>query len=413
MAGLDRKRAGQLMAEAGIDAVIFLSPEGFLYATGASPGVATMWRRAGAVAALVPADAGLSEAAVVSDLFAPGFRRASHVTDVRESPIWVETANLDGADPTLAPEEMVAAAWRAAGRPEGFARPETFDPALCYRHLADILRERGLDGARIGFEAAAISARDVGAFRAVLDRVDLIDASDLIARLRMVKTPAEIAHLRLAVEIAETGIRALQAAIEPGISRDALADAWTAAVRAHRDGGRLSGAWEYVSVGKNPWGGNATVRPGDLIKVDVGCLVNGYTSDTGRTFVLGAPDATQARLFDALMQGFLAGADLLRPGVALSRVHRATLAAIRGAGFPGYTRGHFGHGLGAGPGSEEWPFISARSEVVLEPGMVMAFECPWYIDGLGGMIIENQVLITEGGHETINALPLDLVRIPA
>ena len=70
-------------------------------------------------------------------------------------------------------------------------------------------------------------------------------------------------------------------------------------------------------------------------------------------------------------------------------------------------------GLGAGLGSEEWPFISARSEVVLEPGMVMAFECPWYIDGLGGMIIENQVLITEGGHETMNALPLDLVRVPA
>ena len=90
-----------------------------------------------------------------------------------------------------------------------------------------------------------------------------------------------------------------------------------------------------------------------------------------------------------------------------------SLAAIRAAGFPGYSRGHFGHGLGAGLGSEEWPFISARSDVVLEPGMVMAFECPWYIDGLGGMIIENQLLITETGHEMMNDLPLDLVRIPA
>ncbi|NNF23458.1 MAG: aminopeptidase P family protein [Rhodobacteraceae bacterium] len=413
MAGLDRKRAGQLMADAAIDAVIFLSPESFLYATGASPGVATMWRRAGAVAALVPADAGQTEAAVVSDLFAPTFRRTSHLTDVRESPIWVETANLEDADPDLSPEEAVARVWRSAGRPDGFQRPETFDPLLCYRHLADILSERALDGARIGFEASAISARDIGAFKAALGNADLVDASDLIARLKMVKTKDEIAHLRLAVGIAETGIRALRAAIEPGTTRDALADVWKSAIQGHKDSGALSGAWEYVSVGKNPWGGNATVHPGDLIKVDVGCLVNGYTSDTGRTFVVGAPSPTQDRLFDALMRGFLAGSELLRPGVPLAEVHGATLAAIRAAGFPGYTRGHFGHGVGAGLGSEEWPFISAQSEAILEPGMVMALECPWYVDGLGGMIIENQMLITETGHEMMNTLPLELVRIPA
>ena len=400
------------MAEARIDALILLSPESFLYATGAAPGVATMWRKAGAVAALVPADPALPEAAVVSDLFAPAFRRASHVTDLRESPIWVETTNLEQTDPGLSPEEATARAWAASGRPEGFQRPETFDPQTCYRHLSDILTERGLAGARIGFEASAISARDVDAFRTALDHVTLVDASDLIARLKMVKSETEIAHLRLAVQIAETGIRALQAAIQPGKTRDALARVWTTAVQSHPDSHALSGTWEYVSVGTNPWGGNATVQPQDLVKIDVGCLVNGYTSDTGRTFVVGAPTPAQTRLFDALMQGFGTGADLFRPGAALSDIHKATQDAIRAAGFPGYSRGHFGHGLGAGLGSEEWPFVSAQSDVILEPGMVMAFECPWYIDGLGGMIIENQLLITETGHEMMNTLPLDLVRIP-
>ncbi len=413
MAGLDRKRAGQLMADAAIDAVIFLSPESFLYATGALPGVATMWRRAGAVAVLVPADAGQKEAAVVSDLFAPAFRRTSHVTDVRESPIWVETAKIEDTDRNLSPEETLAQAWHSAGRREGFQRPETFDPVLCYHHLADILSERGLDGGRIGFEASAISARDVGAFKAALGNANLVDASELIARLKMVKTRDEIAHLRLAVEIAETGIQALRAVIEPGTTRDALANVWKNAIRGHKDSGSLSGAWEYVSVGKDPWGGNATVRAGDLIKVDVGCVVNGYTSDTGRTFVVGAPSPTQTGLFDALMQDFTAGSHLLRPGEPLSVVHGVTLAAIRAAGFPGYSRGHFGHGLGAGLGSEEWPFISAQSDVILEPGMVMAFECPWYVDGLGGMIIENQLLITRTGHEMMNTLPIGLERIPA
>ena len=77
MAHLDRKRAQRLMGEAGIDALVLFSPEAFRHATGASAGVATMWRRAGAVAVLVPADPGLPETAVVSDLFAPGFRQAS------------------------------------------------------------------------------------------------------------------------------------------------------------------------------------------------------------------------------------------------------------------------------------------------------------------------------------------------
>lgn len=400
------------MAEAGLDAIILLSPESFRYATGALPGVATMWRKAGAVAVLVPADATSEEAAVVSDLFARSFRNTSHITDVRESPIWVETTSLEAVDPALPPEEAVAMAWHSSGRPGGFQRPETFDPMNCYRHLADILSERGLGRARIGFEASAISARDVGAFQVALGNVDLVDASDLIARLKMVKTADEIAHLRLSVEIAESGIRAVQEAIQPGVTRNALADAWKMSIENHSESNALSGSWEYISVGKNPWGGNAVAAPGDLIKVDVGCLVNGYTSDTGRTFVLGMPCERQTRLFDALMDGFMAGSDLLRPGVSLSEVYRATLAGIRGAGFPGYSRGHFGHGLGAGLGSEEWPFISARSDVISEPGMVMAFECPWYVDGLGGMIIENQLLITETGHEMMNRLPLDLVRIP-
>lgn len=400
------------MAEAAVDAIILLSPESFRYATGAPPGVATMWRRAGAVAVLVPADETLEEAAIVSDLFAPSFRKTSHITDVRESPIWVETANLDNVNLDDAPEVAVEKAWNASGRSADFRRPETFDPVLCYRHLSDVLKERGLGRSRIGFEASAISARDYGAFKTVLGHVDLVDASDLIARLKMVKTAEEIAHLRTAVEIAEAGIVALRDAIQPGVTRHALADAWNSSVRNHGNSSALSGTWEYVSVGKNPWGGNAAVSPGDLIKVDVGCVVNDYTSDTGRTFVLGTPTTAQARLFDALMQGFVAGSELLRPGISLSDVHHATLSAIRAAGFPGYTRGHFGHGLGAGLGSEEWPFISAQADIILEPGMVMAFECPWYVDGLGGMIIENQVLITDAGHEMMNHLPLDLVRIP-
>ena len=411
MAHLDRQRASRLMSQAGIDALILFSPESFSYATGTAPGVATMWRQAGAVAVMVPLDSNMPETAIVSDLFAKQFLKNSHIKDVRESPIWVETTNIDHLDPDQAPESLIRSAWQGAGRSQGFERPTTFDPQICFRHLADALSERGLSKKTIGFEASAISMLDFPKLKEAFGNVDLVDATKVVARLKMVKSASEIACLRQAVKIAEIGIRAVHDAIAQDVTRDQLAAVWSAAIKRHPDQAALSGSWDYISVGPDPWGANASAQPGDLIKVDVGCLVDGYTSDSGRTYVLGPPEKLKIRLHEALKQGFIAGSALLRPGIALAQVHRATQNAIREAGFHGYTRGHFGHGLGAGLGSEEWPFIAADATVVFEPGMVMAFECPWYIDGLGGMIIENQLLITETGHEMMNALPLDLVEV--
>ncbi|MFP5508380.1 MAG: M24 family metallopeptidase [Alphaproteobacteria bacterium] len=406
---LDRARAQTLMAEAGIDALILLSPEAFRYATGAPAGVATMWRRAGAVAALVPADAGLPEMAVASDLFAPTFRAASHITDLRESPIWVEALEAEGFDIHAPAAPQIAA--RRAAHPGPAARPSTFEASRTYAHLREALAERGLSQARIGIEMGAVSAEDWPQMQQALVGLTLVDATRLIQRLRAIKAPAEVARLRQAVTLAETGIRAVQAAIRPGISRDALAGVWSDTIRAQSAGQNLTSAWEYISVGRNPWGGNAVAQPGDLIKVDVGCLIDGYTSDTGRTFVLGQPPRAAADIHEALLAGFNAGFACLTPGTPLSEVHRITTQAIRAHGFDSYARGHFGHGLGTGPGSEEWPFIAADSAEVVTPGMVLAFECPWYITGLGGFIIEDQVEITPDGPVSMNSLSRALLAI--
>ena len=401
------------MVDGNLDALILLSPESFYYASGASAGVATMWRKAGAVAVLVPAGADEPEFAVVSDLFAEQFRRSSHISDVRESPIWVETTTLNSIDTSIPASTLIANAWASTGRNQGFNRPATFDPRICYQHLSDALTAAGLSGGRIGFEASALTMADYELFQSALSKAELIDASDLIARLKMIKSAPEINNLRQAVQLAECGIHAVQNAICVGVTRDDLATSWQDAIAQHQQNIALTGAWEYISVGPDPWGGNRVAQTGDLVKVDVGCLVDGYTSDSGRTFVIGTPNQLQKSLYDALSAGFAAGSELLRPGVALSEIHNVTQQAIRAAGFQGYTRGHFGHGLGAGMGSEQWPFICADTQAVLEPGMVMAFECPWYINGLGGMIVENQLLITQDGHEMMNTLPLELTVIDA
>ena len=408
---LDRKRAESLMQTAGMDALLLLSPEAFRHATGALPGVATMWRQAGAVAVLVPADANVDEAAVASDLFASAFRRASHITDLRISPIWVEA----GTAPAEHEPDDVAAQmrrlWQAEGRGDDFARPTTFDAQITWRHLRDALADRGLQNARIGVEMAAIAASDWAALQTELAPAQLVDGTRIARELRAVKSPDEIGFLRQAVGLAEHGIEAVRDAIAPGVLRSELAAVWQEAVNAKKGALPLTGSWEYISVGADPWGGDARARPGDLIKVDVGCLIEGYTSDTGRTFTLGNPSSAAAQIHKALMTGFEAGFACLTPGTPLSEVHRITTEAIRAQGFTGYARGHFGHGLGTGPGSEEWPFIAADAETCITPGMVLAFECPWYITGLGGFIIEDQIEITETGPVSMNRLQRGLVSL--
>lgn len=403
-AHLDRALAQALMREAGIEALMLLSPEAFRHATGAPAGVATMWRQAGAVAVLVPAACGAPMMAVASDLFAPAFRQASIVSDLRTSPIWIEAGIAPDLDPEADAVAQMRALWRAEGRGNGFARPTTFDPAHAWRHLRDALAERGLARARVGVEMAAVSARDWPAMQAALAPATLVDATGVARMLRAIKSPAEIGYLRRAVGLAEIGIKAVRDAVAPGVARSDLAAVWQAAV-AGAGGADPGGHWEYISVGPDPWGADASVRPGDLIKVDVGCLVQGYTSDTGRTFALGRPARAARQIHAALMAGFEAGFARLTPGTPLREVHRAASQAIHAQGFDGYARGHFGHGLGTGPGSEEWPFIAADTETPVTPGMVLAFECPWYITGLGGFIIEDQILITETGPISMNDVP--------
>jgi Xaa-Pro aminopeptidase len=410
MSHVDRRRAMHLMAERGLDGLVLTQPESFAWATGATPGVGAMWRRAGAAIAVVPADPDRPIAAVASDLFAPALRSASPSVVVRTHPLWVDAVDLTGTDRTADTDLRLREAYAAAGHPPGFVRPTTFDLRTALAHLGEILADAGIR--RAGLDLDFLPVADHAVFRDGLPAIDWQDGSDAVRRLKMVKAPTEIARLRAACRFADAGWWAMVAAATEGASRADLATAWRAGAEAAARSEPtfvLTSAWEYIAVGSDPWSGQGTVAPGALIKADVGCVVGGYTSDGARTFVRGGPEPIAADVFRALRCGFDAGLPMFRPGVRLADIHATVLAAVRGTGIPGYARGHFGHGLGAGMGSEEWPFVAADADVVLEPGMVMAFETPFYGRGLGALMIEDMIVITTDGAEVLSTLPRDLV----
>ncbi len=394
---LDRHRATRLMADEGLDALVLSQPESIIYATGAFPGVATYWRRAGAAFVVVPADETAPLAANVGDQQAKIFAAQSAIGDVRSHRIWVESSAFPGTDPAA---------------PIRSPRPAQFDLAASLQLLRDILGERGLRNSRIGLELGFVPAADYPAFTAL--PVTFEDCTNIVERLRAIKAPLEIEHLRNAAQYAAAGLLQLTRSIAPGMEAAQMTSIWKAAAygEAKRRGDPPPQSdWAYIAVAGDGFAPGGAVGEGDLIKIDVGCVVAGYSSDGARTLVVGRPSPEAARIYDALHSAFDVGFRMLKPGTRLADIYRATATTMWDLGYETYGRGHFGHGVGASIWSEEWPFISATSDAVLEPGMVMAFETPWYIRGLGGFIIEDQVLITDTGCEVMAPLPRDLVSV--
>lgn len=407
---LDRRRAESLMRERGLDALILSQPETIWYAAGAFAGVASLWRRAGAAFVIVPGDAARPLIAIVGDLQAAGFRAASGITDVRTHPLWVEATRFDGAADESAAAAIVARDIRL-GRETRASRPATYDRAMVFGLLRDVIAELGLLKGALGVELGFVPGADVPLFEKALPGSTLSDCSSLVERLRAIKSPGEIAILRRAAELASTGVQALLPALGPGLDARAMTEIWRAAhvAEAGRRGSPAADSdWAYIAVGGDGFAPGAPAKVGDVVKIDVGCFISGYSSDGARTAVIGPPTRAQREVYDALRRGFDAGLQLLGPGVPLAEVHAKVARTIHDAGFVTYARGHFGHGVGASVWTEEWPFISADSTAIAEPNMVLAYETPYYIDGLGGFIIEDQILIGEKGIEVMAPSPLDL-----
>lgn len=380
-----------------MSALVLCQPESISYAAGAFPGVATFWRRAGAAFLIVPADETRPLTAIVGDLQAKTFAAQSGIADIRTHRIWVETGRHPFTDD---------------GAHRRSPRPSQFDVVESFALLRDALIGIGLSGKRIGLELGFVPVSDFEHFRQL--PFDWADCTRIVERLRAIKSPDEIRKLRHAADFARDGFVILLDQISEGMDAHRMTEIWKEAVKdaaSKRGHPLLQSSWAYIAVGGDGFAPGGPAQRGDLIKIDVGCVIDGYSSDGARTVVIGEPSPEAQRVYDSLHRAFEAGLTHFRPGTPLRDVYRSVATAMWDQGFETYNRGHFGHGVGSSIWSEEWPFIANDSDAILEPGMVLAFETPWYIEGLGGFIIEDQLLITESGFEVIAPLPRHLFKL--
>ncbi len=409
---LDRDRASDLMQECGLDALVLCEPEAFQYVMGVWAGPASLFRRAGSQFVVVPQNPDLPMGAVVTDFDADRIR--PHVPDVelRTHPAWIETVVANAANAELPLERQIEMAIGALDRPVDFVRPATFDSSLSVAELKTLLTDFAIDRGRLGVDLAFVPAADLSMLLDQLPNHSLENGSPLIDRLRAIKNRAEIELLRQGIQFSEQGFRRLEADARIGMRQGDLIGLYRSGVAAaSKDANGVVTTAEYMSLGARQKTTDEPAEMGDPVKADMVCAVDGYQADMSRNFVFGESSKLQHRLHEIAETAFERGLAALGPGHRLCDVHREVTEALAELGLPSYRRGHFGHGVGFSVFSEQWPFIAADCTDEIEPGMVLAYEIPLYVEGIGSFNLEDQFLITQSGPQSMNTMPRRLGRL--
>lgn len=310
-------------------------------------------------------------ATLVADNIVGVFADAAHV-DERVCPVWYESK-------------------RTAPRRESFLVENTL------KRLAD------LPGDAIGVEPSAIPSGIVEGLRAARRNVRFVDIEPTIHRLKRQKDPDELALIRQSIAAGEAGFRAAYAEFKPGMTElDAFLVVQRAATEAAGKPVRIYGDFS-TGEGCVTGGGPPTSRvigPGDLFMLDYSVIVDGYRGDFTNTFAVGGKGTEgQHRLHGACQRAMAAGEAALRAGAKARDVDRAVRGSLEGEGLGDRFPHHSGHGLGLG--HPEAPFLVPESDDVLLAGDVITLEPGVYVPGVGGIRIERNYLITDGGYETL------------
>jgi Xaa-Pro aminopeptidase len=267
-----------------------------------------------------------------------------------------------------------------------------------------------LAGETVGIEAHVLTVasreqlRDGG--------VETISQTGIVERLRAIKEPDELEAMREAAAISDRVFAAL--ATEQFTGRTEVELAWRVRELFHEQGSSELSFDVIVAAAENGASPHADVRDvqipaNTLVTVDAGCRLDGYASDCTRTFATGDLPDDLARAYAVCLEAQLAGLKAYGPGVSGRDADAAARDVIAAAGWAE----EFGHGLGHGIGLEvhEAPTVRTESTDMLEAGNVVSCEPGIYLPGLGGVRIEDMVLVTDGGSERLTQLGKELTTV--
>jgi Xaa-Pro aminopeptidase len=260
---------------------------------------------------------------------------------------------------------------------------------------------------RIGYEPARMTCDTFESIKSRLPmRASLEPVTGWIEELRMVKSVAELALIRRSVETNSRAFEQTVARAKPGMRERDLAGELEYRMRrlgAERPSFETIVASGVRSALPHAQPTAARLTPGDLVVIDMGAFREGYASDMTRMLSVGAPNAKVKRMYRAVLEAQLAAIDAVRPGVTAVSVDRAARRVLAGFGLDHCFIHSTGHGLGLE--IHEPPRLGKRDPHRLCPGMAITIEPGAYIEGFGGVRIEDTVAVTESGCEIYTTTP--------
>lgn len=294
---------------------------------------------------------------------------------------------------------------QAGNQAKGYTIVKNVGPI--FDEVKRIVEENSIE--QLGFEDAFVSFRSYDQLESLLD-CDLIPISGMIEELREVKDAEEIATIKKACEIADAGFKYILDYIKPGVSEIEIANRLDFHMRKL---GATSVSFDtivasgYRSAMPHGVASEKIIEQGDFVTIDFGCYYNGYVSDMTRTVSVGEPDPKLKEIYDIVLQAQLKVNEEAKPGMTGIEVDSIARDYITEKGYGEY----FGHSNGHGIGLEihEGPNTSQKSPKVLVENNVITNEPGIYIDGLGGVRIEDDLLLTADGNEVLTFSPKELI----
>ena len=268
----------------------------------------------------------------------------------------------------------------------------------------------GLDGKKIGVEPLAMRIIEYRYLEAAAPKSTFPDATEAIASLRIRKDETEIASMRKAAEIAQNALEATLPMIKIGVSEKEIASELVMQLLKQGSGSPLP-FQPIVSGGPNSANPHASpserkLQEGDLLVIDWGANCNDYVSDITRTFAIGEIDDECRKIHEITQAANAAGRAAAKPGLPASVVDDAARKVIDASGYGEYFTHRTGHGIGME--GHEAPYMRAGNDRILEVGMAFTVEPGIYLPNRNGVRVEDDLVITEDGAESLSTLPREV-----
>jgi Xaa-Pro dipeptidase len=276
--------------------------------------------------------------------------------------------------------------------------------------MGDLMKEKGITSIdRVGIEKQVLSYGRSESFLELFEEVEVNDVEDQLNEMRVVKDEDEIAIMREAAELADYGVKVGMDALQEGVTEmEVLA---TIEYELKKKGVSEMSFSTMVLFGEKsgqPHGnpGDRQLKPGDFVLFDLGVVWKGYTSDITRTFAFKSISDKQKEIYEKVREALEASLAISKPGTRIGDLDQTARDLITQAGYGELFPHRIGHGLGINV--HEFPSMSHLNDGVLKEGMTYTIEPGIYDPKIGGVRLEDDVLITKDGYETLTKTPKEL-----